>query len=76
MVRHRLDSVNDFGRQGYWLRILCKNCGHVAERNPTPLLLELHARELNRSIESLEARAKCSDCGHRGATISACEPSS
>ena len=74
MVRHRLDSVNAFARKGYWLNILCKRCGRVAERNPTTLMIELHERKLSRSIEELERRFKCTRCSHRGATISACEP--
>ncbi|RDS75946.1 hypothetical protein DL238_14840 [Alteriqipengyuania lutimaris] len=74
MVRYRLDSVNAFGRKGYWLQITCRNCGYTAERDPTPLLIDLIARKLSFSIEKVEARARCTKCGHRGATIGACEP--
>ncbi len=74
MVRHRLDSVNAFARKGWWLNIVCKKCGHVAERDPAPLMLELMARKLPRSIDQLERRFKCTRCSHRGARISACEP--
>lgn len=75
MVRHKLDSVNAFARKGYWLHIQCRKCAHAAERAPVPLMMQLHHRKLGLSIDQLEQRAKCTSCGHRGATISACEPS-
>ena len=73
MVRHSLDSVNDFARNGYNLRISCNGCGRVKEANAVEMMLELNRRRAALSIASLEERAKCRECGHKGATITACE---
>ena len=73
MVRHKLDSVNDFSRRGYNLRITCKRCSRVVEANAVEMMLELNQRRAPLSILTIEERAKCRECGHRGATITACE---
>lgn len=73
MVRHKLDSVNQFARQGYNLRITCEGCGRVVEASAVLMMQELSARRASQSIEKLEERARCRECGHRGATITACE---
>ena len=73
MVRHSLDSVNEFARQGYNLRICCNGCGRVIEASALEMMQELHRRRASQSIDRLEDRAKCRQCGHRGATITPCE---
>lgn len=73
MVRHKLDSVNDFTRKGYNLRITCNRCSRVVEANAIEMMLELNQRRAPLSILTIEERAKCRECGHRGATITACE---
>ncbi|SFO94124.1 hypothetical protein SAMN04488060_0857 [Qipengyuania nanhaisediminis] len=73
MARHSLDSVNEFARRGYNLRITCLGCGRVIEANAIELMVELNRQRAPLSIASLEDRAKCRECGHRGATITACE---
>ncbi len=73
MVRHTLDSVNDFARQGYNLRFSCDGCGRVIEANAVEMMLELIKQCAPLSITSLEDRARCRECGHRGATITTCE---
>lgn len=77
MVRHSLDSVNEFARQGYNLRIICDDCGRVIEANPVEMMVELNWRRAPLSIVNLEDRAKCRECGKQGggATITACEVS-
>jgi hypothetical protein len=74
MVRHRLDSLSDFARQGYNLRITCNVCGHSVEASPVALLDLAFHRRLPRSIEQLEGRLKCSRCSWRGATITPTDP--
>lgn len=73
MVRHKLDSVNDFTRKGYNLRITCNRCSRVVEANAVEMMLELNQRRAPLSILTIEERAKCRECGHRGATITSCE---
>ena len=73
MVRHKLDSVSAFARAGYNLRITCSGCGRIIEANAVHLMQELAHRRASMLIERLEERARCRECGHRGATVSACE---
>lgn len=73
MVRHRLDSVNEFARQGYNLRISCRVCNHVVDASAIEMMGELHRRSVGLSIERLEERMKCQACGWRGATITPVE---
>jgi hypothetical protein len=73
MVRHKLDSVNDFTRQGCNLRITCDGCGRVVEASAVHMMQELQQRGASQSIAKLEERAKCQQCGHKGAAITACE---
>lgn len=73
MVRHKLDSVNECARKGYNLRITCCRCNHVVEANAVVLMQELHGRGVSLTLEKLEDRARCTACGHRGATVVPCE---
>lgn len=73
MVRHKLDSVNECARRGYNLRITCDGCGRAVEANAVLMMQELHRHGAGMSIAKLEDRAKCRECGHRGATIMPCE---
>ncbi len=73
MGRHRLDSVNDFARRGYNLRIICEGCGRTVEASAVLMMQELGNRRLSLSIEKIEERARCTVCRHRGAAITACE---
>lgn len=72
-MRFSLDSVNDFSRRGYNLRITCDKCGHAIEASAVLMQQELFRRKVSRSIALLEERMKCSRCGHRGAAITPCE---
>ncbi|VVT07525.1 hypothetical protein [Erythrobacter sp. EC-HK427] len=74
MVRHRLDSVNDFARQGYLLRITCNVCSHSVDADPIGMLDQLHRLGLGYGIADLEGRMKCRRCKWRGATITATDP--
>lgn len=71
MVRHKLDSVNECARRGYNLRITCAACGRMIEANAVLLMQEMRGGSM--ALEKLEERAKCRECGHRGATIMPCE---
>jgi hypothetical protein len=74
MVRHRLDSVNDCARRGYYLRFTCGGCARVIEANPVLLMQELHGKGAAMALSKIEERARCRACGHRGATVMPCEP--
>ena len=73
MVRHRLDSVNEFARRGYNLRITCRVCRRQVEANSIEMMREIHRRGGSLAILHLEDRLKCSGCGWRGADIVPCD---
>lgn len=73
MVRHKLDSVNECARRGYNLRITCGGCARVIEANAVLMMEEISRRGGSMALETLEERAKCRECGHRGATVMPCE---
>lgn len=72
MVRHKLDSVNECARKGYNLRITCAACHHAVEANAALMMQELGRRGAGMSLEAVERRARCTNCGHRGATVMPC----
>jgi hypothetical protein len=69
VIRHRLDSISDFARQGYNLRFTCGACGHVVDANAIEMMRELHRRKLSLKVSAVERRAKCSACGERKAKM-------
>lgn len=73
MVRHSLDSVNEFARQGYNLRITCNGCGRVIEASAVLMMQELAQRGAPLCIARLEQRVRCLECRDKGETITACE---
>lgn len=73
MSRTKLDTVNEFARRGYNLRIACEVCGRVIEASSILMMQELHQRRASMEIAKLEERARYRECGHKGATITACE---
>ncbi|WP_156170095.1 hypothetical protein [Aurantiacibacter luteus] len=74
MTRSKLDSINEFARQGYLVRVTCANCHHVAELNPVLLMQQLHMGRKSMEVERLERQMRCRLCQHRGARISAASP--
>ena len=73
MAGHKLDSVHECARRGYNLRITCGGCDRAIEANAVLLMQELGRRGEGLALRRLEERAKCRECGHRGATILPCE---
>jgi primosomal protein N' len=73
MGRIHLDTISDFSRRGYDLRITCTACGHVVDASAVMMQMGLHRRRAPQRIEDLEPRMKCKACGARAATISPAE---
>lgn len=73
MSRAKLGAVIEFARRGYNLRIACEGCGRVIEASSILMMQERHQRRASMPIAKLEERARCHECGPRGATITACE---
>jgi len=73
MVRHKLDSVNAFARQGYDLRIRCLKCENVVDASPIAIMEKAHGPSSSLAIDDIEHRMRCKRCGHRGAHITPVE---
>ena len=69
MVRHKLDSVSDFARGGYFVRARCLGCERTSDLNPALLMQQLHQAKRSQKIEDLEYALRCRQCGHRGAHV-------
>lgn len=69
MGRISLESVNEYARRGYAVRVTCEGCGHVVDWNAIALMRELHRLRASMHIEEVERRMKCSSCGERRARI-------
>ncbi|KRA81632.1 hypothetical protein [Altererythrobacter sp. Root672] len=68
MVRHRLDSLSDFARKGFHLRVECQSCKHVVIADPAVLSMEVRGKK---DITGIERRMRCGECGERKARITA-----
>jgi hypothetical protein len=68
MGRIKLDTISDFARQGYAVRVTCA-CGNVSDWNAVLLMGELHKRRRSLMIGVVERSLRCSSCGRRDGTI-------
>jgi phage-related protein len=60
------------GVTGFLQKIFtCGGCNRVIEANAVLMMQELRGGSM--ALHKLEERAKCSECGHRGATVMPCE---
>ena len=69
MARIKLDTINEFARQGYCVRVTCGGCGKTADWHPVKLMSELQRRGVSLSVERVEQRMRCSRCGAHKAAI-------
>lgn len=69
MSSKRLDSLSDYARHGYKLRVDCQ-CGRVVVLDPHKLLGSVLERGWRSySLEGLATRLKCQKCGMRPSRI-------
>lgn len=69
MSSKRLDSIADFHRQGYLLRVDCRQCGRVAVLDPLALLERCRAKGWSYQLAVIEGRFRCGKCGARRARL-------
>lgn len=69
MGRIHLDSINEFARRGYYLRIVCGQCRHSRELHPLHLMRELSRRGLSMRVEVAERKLSCEKCRAKAARI-------
>ena len=65
MSSKRLDTIADYARHGYYLRVDCQACGHVAKLEPRHITTMCIERGWSKQIAAVERRLKCSRCGER-----------
>ena len=73
MGRAKLDSINEFARHGYKVRVSCR-CGRKVDWSPFEMIVMLQKRRLPYEVERLEPKLRCGFCGARGTKISAAMP--
>ncbi len=64
MSSKRLDTLADFARHNYLLRIEC-DCGRVTLANPHKIIAACQARGISYRLETVAARLRCERCGRR-----------
>jgi len=65
MSSKRLDSISDYSRHGYALRVDCRRCRRVAVLDPLQIVLQCQQRGWSKQMAALEGRLRCSRCGSR-----------
>lgn len=65
MSSKRLDTIADYSRHGYALRVDCRHCRRVAVLNPLSIVLLCQQRGWSKQMSALEGRLRCSRCGSR-----------
>ena len=69
MGSKRLESLSDYARHGYTLRLDCK-CGRVVMLDPHQLLATIMERGWpSHTLEGIATKLRCSKCGERPARI-------
>ena len=63
MSSKRLDTISDYARHGYMLRVECRSCHRVAIIHPMEIALLCQRRNWSRQIALVERRLRCSKCG-------------
>jgi len=69
MSSRRLDSIADYSRHGYALRIDCLKRGRVAVLNPLEITMTCQERGWSKQMSALDGRLRCSRCGSRTTSL-------
>lgn len=65
MGSKRLESIADYSRHGYMLRVDCKGCKRVAVLDPWQIVQLCQRRQWSRQMQAVERRLQCIQCGSR-----------
>jgi Zn finger protein HypA/HybF involved in hydrogenase expression len=65
MSSKRLDTISDFTRHGYSLRVDCRSCKRLVIIDPRKITLLCQRRNWSRQLAAVERRLRCSQCGSR-----------
>jgi hypothetical protein len=69
MSSKRLDSLGDYLRHSYRLRVDCQGCRKVAILQPLVLLETYRKRGWGNQLHEVERRLKCESCGSRDVRV-------
>jgi Zn finger protein HypA/HybF involved in hydrogenase expression len=69
MSSKRLDTISDYSRHGYSLRVDCRSCGRLAIIDPLKITLMCQQRHWSKQIAAVERRLRCSKCGSRDVRV-------
>jgi hypothetical protein len=64
MSSKRLDTLADFTRYKYLLRIECE-CGRVVVADPYKIMAACQARRISYRLEEVRTRLRCERCGRK-----------
>ena len=64
MGNKRLDSLSDFARHHYLLRIDCE-CGRVVLADPHKIIRACQAKRISYRLEAVASRLRCENCGRK-----------
>jgi hypothetical protein len=65
MNSKRPDTISDYTRHGYTLRVDCRACKRLAIIDPLKITLLCQRRNWSKQIGAVERRLRCSSCGSR-----------
>ena len=69
MSSKRLDTISDYDRHGYAMKVECRDCGHSAKLDARKISDHAVKRNLSRGIAAIEQRLRCQKCGKRNVRI-------
>lgn len=68
MSSKRLDSISDFVRHGYDLRVDCRACGKITIMSAFELRDRLHRQRKSMQLDAVAARLRCT-CGQKDVRV-------
>lgn len=68
MSSKRLETLADYARHSYKLRIECR-CGRVTYADPHEMITACQHAKVSYRIEALPGRLRCEACGQRPARV-------
>lgn len=64
MGSKRFETMADFARHSYLLRIECE-CGRVTLADPRKIIAACQARRISYALPTVSRKLRCSKCGRR-----------
>jgi len=65
MSSKRLNTIADYSRHGYALRVNCLKCQRVVVLNPLEIMMACQDRGWSKQMAAVEKRMRCKKCGSR-----------